>query len=236
MARNLSERYGLALTERHAELALLLEAEVASSTVRIWTGLGDMAWDGRTFTGLGGLINVGAVEESGDDLKATGVSVSLRGVKAADVSLALNELRLNKPGRIWLAAFEPGHLLGENGDLLGEPAYEVEIGESGDVIGEGPNVLGESVPEMWVGVPEGGLIDSPKMLFRGRFDTAVHDDGDPAAPVLSVNFESDQIDLERPKERRFTDEAQKALYPGDRAGEFIASLQDKEIVWGRRSS
>jgi hypothetical protein len=205
MARNLSERYGLALVERHAELALLMEAEVASGFVRIWTGLGPMPWNGVEFTGLGGLIGVGTVEESGDDLKATGISVSLRGVKAADVSLA----------------------------LLGEPAYEVEIGEGADVLGEGANVLGESVPEMWIGVPEGGLIDPPKIIFKGRFDTAVHDDGDPTAPVLTVGFESDQIDLERPKERRFTDAAQKALYPGDRAGEFIAKMQDAEIVWGR---
>ncbi len=234
MARNLSERYALALTERRAELALLMEAEVASGFVRIWTGLGPMPWNSVEFTGLGGLIGVGTVEESGDDLKATGVSVSLRGVKAADVALALNELRLNKPGRIWLATFEPGHLLGEGADLLGEPAYEVEIGEGGDVLGEGANVLGESVAEMWIGVPEGGLIDPPKILFKGRFDTAVHDDGDPSAPVLTVGFESDQIDLERPKERRFTDAAQKALYPGDRAGEFIAKLQDDDIVWGRR--
>lgn len=234
MSRNLSERYGLALIERHAELALLLEAEVASGFVRIWTGIGPMPWNGVEFTGLGGLIGVGTVEESGEDLKATGVSVSLRGVKAADVSLALSELRLNKPGRIWLATFEPGHLLGEAGTLLGEPAYEVEIGEGADVLGEGGNVLGESVPEMWIGVPEGGLIDSPKIIFKGRFDTAVHDDGDPTAPVLNIGFESDQIDLERPKERRLTDAAQKALYPNDRALEGIAALQDKELIWGRR--
>lgn len=235
MARNLSERFDLALTERNVELALLLEAEVASGFVRIWTGIGPMLWNGVEFTGLGGLIGLGAVEESGDDLKATGVAVSLRGVKAADVSLALNELRLNKAGRIWMATFEPGHLLGENGDLLGEPGYELEFGESGDVFGEGGHILGESVGEAWIGVPEGGLIDSPKILFKGRFDTALHDDSDPTAPVLAVNFESDQIDLERPKERRLTDEAQKALYPGDRAGEFIGPLQDKEIVWGRKS-
>jgi len=233
MARNLTARFGDALQEPNVQLALLLEAEVASSTIRYWTGLGALEWNAVEWTGLGGLIGVGTIEET-DDLKATGVAVTLRGVKAADVSLALNELRLNKPGSIRLAAFEAGHLLGEGDDLLGEEAYEVVIGEGSDVIGEGADVLGESVAEFWFGVPEGGLIVDPKIIFKGRFDAAVHDDGDPSAPVLQVNFESDLIDLERPHERRLTDEAQKARYAGDRSLEFIATLQDREIIWGRR--
>lgn len=235
MSRDLSDGLSEAIQQRSVQLALLLEAEVASSTVRYWTGLGTLQWNDVEWTGLGGLIGVGTIEET-EDLKATGVSVTLRGVKAADVSLALNELRLNKPGSIRLAAFEAGHLLGdtEAGDLFGEAAEEVELGEGADYLGDGAHVFGHSVPETWFGTPEGGLVLDPKLIFRGRFDAAAHDDGDPEAPVLSVNFESDQIDLERPKERRMTDESQKALYPGDRALEFMAKLQDKEIIFGRR--
>jgi len=51
--------------------------------------------------------------------------------------------------------------------------------------------------------------------------------------TISVTAENVLIKLERPTVRRFTDQDQKSRYPGDRGLEYIASLQDKEIFWGR---
>jgi hypothetical protein len=48
-----------------------------------------------------------------------------------------------------------------------------------------------------------------------------------------LTAESRLIDLERSRERRYTSEDQKIDYPNDKGLEFIADLQDKEIVWGR---
>ena len=59
----------------------------------------------------------------------------------------------------------------------------------------------------------------------------IEDTGDTAN--ISLTAESRLIDLERSRERRYTSEDQKIDYPNDKGLEFIADLQDKEIVWGR---
>jgi hypothetical protein len=59
----------------------------------------------------------------------------------------------------------------------------------------------------------------------------IEDSGDTAN--INVTAESRLIDLERSRERRYTSEDQKINYPNDKGLEFIADLQDKELVWGR---
>jgi len=55
------------------------------------------------------------------------------------------------------------------------------------------------------------------------------------AASISVTAENVLVKLERPVVRRFTNEDQKSRFPDDRGLEFVASLQDKEIFWGRRA-
>jgi len=52
--------------------------------------------------------------------------------------------------------------------------------------------------------------------------------------VANVNItgESRLIDLEIARERRYTSEDQKIDFPDDKGFEFVADLQNKEIVWG----
>jgi len=80
----------------------------------------------------------------------------------------------------------------------------------------------------------GALIADPFKLHEGRMDVMIlRDDGKTADIELKV--ESRLIDLERPKVRRYTSEDQKAEFPNDTGFDFVASLQDKQIVWGRSS-
>jgi hypothetical protein len=51
--------------------------------------------------------------------------------------------------------------------------------------------------------------------------------------VISVTAENVLIKLERPVVRRFTNEDQKSRFPDDRGLEYVAGLQDKDILWGR---
>lgn len=79
----------------------------------------------------------------------------------------------------------------------------------------------------------GAIIADPQIIFRGRLDSAVIDDSNPEQPVLVLSYEHELVDLERPRERRYTDEAQQALYPGDTGLRCIATLQDQQIYWGQ---
>ena len=72
-------------------------------------------------------------------------------------------------------------------------------------------------------------------VFGGFMDVmTIEDSGDTS--TISLTVESKLVQLERPKIRRYTHESQQARYPGDTFFSFVADLQDKEVVWGRKSA
>tara|TARA_R110001632_G_scaffold9645_1_gene36787 strand:- start:3380 stop:3964 length:585 start_codon:yes stop_codon:yes gene_type:complete len=71
------------------------------------------------------------------------------------------------------------------------------------------------------------------VVFSGYMDQMkILESGDTSRIALTV--ESRLIDLERARVKRYTSENQKAKFPGDLAFDFVNSLQDQEIFWGRR--
>jgi hypothetical protein len=50
--------------------------------------------------------------------------------------------------------------------------------------------------------------------------------------TISVNCENELIILENPKINRYTPEDQAINFPNDKGLEYVASLQDQEILWG----
>ena len=80
----------------------------------------------------------------------------------------------------------------------------------------------------------GAIIPDPRVIFRGRLDTAEIDDSNPEEPVINLQYEGELVDLERLREWRFTAEHQQLLYPGDTGLRYVAGLQDQDIMWGRR--
>lgn len=76
------------------------------------------------------------------------------------------------------------------------------------------------------------VIPDPKILFRGRLDLCEVTDGQ--AAMLKLSYEHELVDLERPREWRYTNEHQQKLYPGDLGLIHIAALQDAQIPFGNR--
>jgi hypothetical protein len=80
-----------------------------------------------------------------------------------------------------------------------------------------------------------GVTSSPSdyvEVFSGELDQMnIEEEVDTA--TISVTAENVLVKLERPVVRRFTNEDQKSRFPSDRGLEYVASLQDKEIFWGR---
>tara|TARA_R100001460_G_scaffold2629_1_gene8370 strand:- start:5439 stop:6392 length:954 start_codon:yes stop_codon:yes gene_type:complete len=76
------------------------------------------------------------------------------------------------------------------------------------------------------------IIYQPYTIFDGFMDVMRLSDSGGTANI-SVNCESQLIALERPNTRRYTPEDQKIDFPNDEGLDFVAGLQDDEIVWGR---
>jgi hypothetical protein len=87
-----------------------------------------------------------------------------------------------------------------------------------------------------------GLFDTNKSviadvytLFKGKMDIMKIDEGAESATIV-LNLENRLIALDRPKERRYTHEDQQLSFSGDLGFEFVPDLQDKEIIWGKKTS
>ena len=64
------------------------------SYLRLWTGAGELAWNGQTFTGAGSLLGISPIEETGE-VRAVGFAVKLSGLPSEILSLALQSVRVN---------------------------------------------------------------------------------------------------------------------------------------------
>lgn len=78
----------------------------------------------------------------------------------------------------------------------------------------------------------GAVIADPFKSFSGRTDTASIDEGGDTSTIV-INVENSLIDISRPNERRYTHDDQQIDYPGDLGNEFVPSLQEKNVSWGK---
>jgi len=76
------------------------------------------------------------------------------------------------------------------------------------------------------------LIGTPTVAWAGRIDQPIVDVSATAAEI-SINCENRLLDMNTLVYRRYTNEDQQMDHPGDRAFEFVNSLQEVTIYWGR---
>lgn len=88
--------------------------------------------------------------------------------------------------------------------------------------------------KMWVALvaADGTIVADPVQGFAGRLDVPTITDGAETC-TITISYESRLIDLNTPRELRYTHEAQQQLYPGDLGFEYVTSIQDKDLQWGR---
>ena len=68
-------------------------------------------------------------------------------------------------------------------------------------------------------------------VFSGYMDQMTIDEGSETS-TITTSVESRLIDLERPRTRRYTNENQQQRFSGDKAFEFVESLQNLRLQWG----
>ena len=71
-------------------------------------------------------------------------------------------------------------------------------------------------------------------LFKGRMTSLVVNDT-PQGSTVTIDAENRLVDLDRPSNFRYTKESQNFLHSGDTGFNRVASLQDKQINWGKSS-
>lgn len=77
-----------------------------------------------------------------------------------------------------------------------------------------------------------GSEDDYASVFAGYLDTMNITEG-PDTGTIELSVENKLIDLERARVFRYTDSFQKSQFAGDKGLEFVASLQDQRLPWGK---
>jgi hypothetical protein len=90
---------------------------------------------------------------------------------------------------------------------------------------------------LYLGYVMGGTneVAGTLTLFKGRMTSLTIDDT-PQGSRVSIDAENRLVDLDRPSNFRYTKESQNFLHDGDTGFNRVASLQDKQINWGKTSS
>ena len=176
-------------------------------TLRLWTGYGTLVYQGQEWYGTGSFLQIDSVEET-TEIAAKGASITLSGIPQEVLSLALSEPYQGRKANIYFGNFSKGLILLESSDYI--------------LFEDGSKVILES-----------GSTNLAQ-IFSGYMDQMnIEETADTCTVELAL--ENKLIDLERARVARFTSAYQKSLYPGDLGLDFVESLQDKEIVWGRNS-
>jgi len=195
----------------HSDGATVTGNTILSAPLYFWTGIGDTTIDGITYTGTGNLMQISNLKETAE-IQAAGATLTLSGIPADMLSLALS---VPYQGRIGKIKF--GLIDADNNLLELETAF---------------NMLLESGIDIGLENPEQSnvLID----MFVGYMDQ-MNIDESAETSIISLSLESKLLDLDRPVIRRYNNESQKALFPNDKAFEFLNDLQGKDLSWGRAS-
>lgn len=75
------------------------------------------------------------------------------------------------------------------------------------------------------------VVADPFILWKGRMDVMLISDGADSA-TITMSAENRLIDLERQRERRYTDLDQKNFFSSDKGLEHVADQLDRELNWG----
>lgn len=183
-----------------------VDLDFDSGPVYLWSGYGDLVIDDKTYLGAGQFLDISSISET-TEMEAKGAVITISGIPSGFLALALQEPYQGRECRIYF------------GVVLGSKAILQESGS-------------------YLLLEDGGLFlteDSGVNLteiFAGELDQMnIEEEADYSA--ISITAENVLIKLGRPIVRRFTNEDQKSRFPNDIGLEYIASLQDKEIYWGK---
>lgn len=113
--------------------------------------------------------------------------------------------------------------------LSGMPASVVSIALTQEYQGRAARV--------WLGAMDDNnrLIADPYKIFVGQMDIMEIMEN-PDAASITLSAENELVDLERPREFRYTPEDHKTHFSGDTGFDYVAALQDVEVVWGNEKA
>lgn len=143
--------------------------------------------------------------------------------------------QISANGHVWIGCGEMGSI-GEIQDSAEIQAANLSISLSGIPISQLKQMMESDLQGSEINIYIGVLDENMKLdggislLWTGFVDTAPFTYGKTIKTTL--HCESEMVDWGRPRLRRYTDQDQQALYPGDKGFEFTPLMESISIHWG----
>lgn len=103
--RNLTSGMFAEIAAARLRPAVFCYAEFNTGPIYLWSGYGPVSWNGNTWSGVGTLGGISAMQET-TDVSATNIVLSLSGIPSDLLGDAMTEVRQGKQVRIWLGALD----------------------------------------------------------------------------------------------------------------------------------
>jgi len=118
MSRTLTTAMSNALVADTVRPIYLVNMEFDSSEnpaeLNVWSGVGDLTYGGETYLGVGDLLGISQIQET-SDISASGMNVSITGVKSSFLVIAKDHEYQGRPITVRLGAFNA------SGSLVSDP-------------------------------------------------------------------------------------------------------------------
>ncbi|MGC1781753.1 MAG: hypothetical protein WA708_04480 [Acidobacteriaceae bacterium] len=111
MPRDLDTTMAAALPAPLIQPVALALLTFKSATKYVWSGVGDFAYGGNTYAGVGSFGKVGAIAE-GSTVHADGTTVTLSGIDSSLLTESLTDVQLGAAAQIWFGLMASGALIG----------------------------------------------------------------------------------------------------------------------------
>ena len=132
MSRDISAGVQSAISATEVQPIILFEGSFASGTVYVWSGYGDLVWDGDTYLGVGTLGAISNVSEA-SEISAKGITVSMSGIPSSLISLVLGDVRQGAVGKVHMGFLNSSGVVIDDPILMFEGKLDVpSIQEGGD--------------------------------------------------------------------------------------------------------
>ena len=90
------------------------QATFVTGPIYVWSGMGQITWNGQVWTGIGTLGSISTIEE-GSTVAAKGITLTLSGIDASLLEEVMTEFQVGLPVSVTLGVFDA------NGALIADP-------------------------------------------------------------------------------------------------------------------
>ncbi len=128
--------------------------------------------------------------------------------------------------------------LPETSDLQAQGVSLSLSGIPSDILADCLGEVRQGKPaRIWFGAMDasGGLIADPYQAMAGRVDAVKLSEGGDTS-TITVNVETQLVDMQRARDRRYTDKDQQFYFPGDLGFQYVPAMQTWTGVWGRKTT